>query len=119
MDKQTSKQGGSYYSWDVSLTLCSLLLLLINLIDVYSITIKTKKGATAPATTEHHLYHDKKNQLQVAEERSQTQQRRHGLILGVSNLSSARTDFENFVQIFPLLTRAIAWDSTVQCQFYI
>ena len=31
-------------------------------------------------------------------------------VLGVSNSSSARTYFEKFLRIFPLSTRAIAWD---------
>ena len=43
----------------------------------------------------------------------------HGPDVGVPKSVPARTDFEKFVQIFSLLTGAIAWDSTVECQFYI
>ena len=43
---------------------------------------------------------------------------RHGPVLGVPKLVPARTDFKKIVQIFPLSTRAIAWDSTVECQFF-
>ena len=43
----------------------------------------------------------------------------HGPILGVSKLSSARTSFKKFVRIFPVLTRVIVWDSTVECQFTV
>ena len=46
-------------------------------------------------------------------------QRWHGPVLGVPKSVPARTDFEKFVRIFPLLTRVIVWDSsTVECQFY-
>ena len=39
-----------------------------------------------------------------------TDDSRHGLILGVPKSVPAHTDFEKFVLIFP--------DSTVECQFY-
>ena len=58
-------------------------------------------------------------QLNQTTQKEHQHNSRHGLILGVPKSVPARTDFEKFVRIFPLLTRAIAWDSSVKCQFYV